>query len=237
MHCSTKAIPSFCGPPNGCKLRTGTKAANSPYCAEPEGRLERAAASDTATYKLAVKNTITDSTYSLHFYDHRPDKNTHFQAELRRDAFTPTWQSQLNAQWFAKLRQGWTDKWFAELGRYNQITRKNNAILEIKLAPDKFHVIFNRHPDASPSEAFLPRPVPNFTEAETTKYFSKDLAPILFNLADAPAAGAVTMAGNKHALVFTYETSVGQFEIAVPTLDDETGNRDGTLFYAADRKL
>jgi hypothetical protein len=47
----------------------------------------------------------------------------------------------------------------------------------------------------------------------------------------------VAIAGNKYALVFTYETPIGQFEIAVPAFDEVSKNRDRTLFYAADRKL
>jgi hypothetical protein len=36
--------------------------------------------------------------------------------------------------------------------------------------------------------------------------------------------------------VFTYETPIGQFEIAVPTLDEAGEKRDSTLFYAPDRR-
>jgi hypothetical protein len=203
--------------------------------AEPELRLER---TEAGLYKLIVKSAITDSTEILQFYRHSPDANVaHYQAEFRRDAFEPTWRTGVPAEWFATLRQVWTDKWFAELGRFNQITRKNNAVLEVKVEADKFHVIFNRDSDASASETIaFPREIPGLAGPETTTYFSKDLAPILFNLADAQVSGAVTMSGNEHALVFTYDTSVGQFEIAVPTLDEAGENRDSTLFCAPDRR-
>jgi hypothetical protein len=203
--------------------------------ADPELGLLRA---ETGLYKLVVTSEITDSTELLQFYRHSPDTNvTHYQADFGREAFEPTWRTTVPAQWFATLRQVWTDKWFAELGRFNQITRKNNAVLEVKATNDEFRVVFNRHPDASASEAVeFPQPGPNLTEPHTARYLSKDLGPILFNLADAPVSGAVTMAGNDHALVFTYETPIGQFEIAVPTLDEAGENRDSTLFYASDRR-
>jgi hypothetical protein len=207
--------------------------------AEAENRFEGPAANsdEKSTYKLAVKNTITESTKFLHFYDHRSNNVTHYQAEFRRDAFSPTWLTQVSGPWFANLRQEWTDRWFAELGRYNQITRKHNAVLELKVTADELRLVFNRHPDTSASEIFeFATQIPDLLEPETTAYLSKDLAPILFNLADAPVSGPVAMAGNKHAFVFTYETAVGQFEIAVPTFDEAGEERDGTLFYAADRK-
>ncbi len=205
--------------------------------AEPEFRLERATKLEAAAYKLTVKNAITGSTKHLHFYLHSPDNVTHHQAEFRREAFEPTWRAEVSGEWFGNVRQEWGDKWFAELGRYNQITRKNNAVLQLKVTDNEFHVIFNRHPDASASEVFeFPKQIRIFAQPQTTTYLSKDLAPILFNLADAPASGPVTVAGNNHAIVFTYNTSVGQFEIAVPTLDGTGKHRDSTLFYAADRK-
>jgi hypothetical protein len=204
--------------------------------AETEDRLALASEAETATYKLVVKSPIANTTKVLHFYDHNPAKVTHFQAEFRRDAFIPAWRAELDARWFADLRQRWGDPWFAGLGRYNQITRPHNAVLALSVRADALQVTFNRHPDASASETFaFPKPIPDFTSAEQTTYLSKDVAPILFNLADAPANGIVMMEGNKHAIVFTYETAIGQIEIAVPTFNEEDQQRDGTLFYAADR--
>src|SRR5260370_38519779 len=86
-------------------------------------------------------------------------------------------------------------------------------------------------------EAFeFPEPIKTLKPTKNAAYFSKDLAPILFNLADAHINGAVTMAGNTHAIVFQYVTTVGRFEIAVPTLAAKRKRRDGTLFYALDRQ-
>jgi hypothetical protein len=178
--------------------------------AEPELRLERA---ETGLYKLVVKSAITESTEILQFCRHSPDTNVaHYQADFRRDAFEPTWRTTVPAEWFASLRQVWTDKWFAELGRFNQITRKNNTVLEVKVEADGFNVIFNRDSDASASETIaLPGEISGLIGPETSRYFSKDLAPILFNLADAPMNGALMMAGNDHALSrASWERSVPQ---------------------------
>jgi len=45
---------------------------------------------------------------------------------------------------------------------------------------------------------------------------------------------AIRMAGNEHVLVFRYATSVGEFEVAVPTIDPKTQVRDHTLFRLID---
>ena len=142
-----------------------------------------------------------------------------------------------SSEWFAELRQVWADEWFAGLGRFNQILRPHNAVLELKVTAEKLYIIFNLHPKTSPFKTVrFPEPIKTLKGTQKTAYFSKDLAPILFNLADAHINGAVTMAGNAHAIVFRYATQVGKFEIAVPTLDAKRKHRDGTLFYALDKR-
>jgi hypothetical protein len=134
--------------------------------------------------------------------------------------------------WFGNLRHVWADRWFAELGRYNQIIRPHNATLGVRVTAEKLEIIYNRqkgHPP--PSESFpVPSPIKSVNEAQETVYFSKDLAPILFNLADADIKGSAAIEGNRHVLVFRYGTSVGEFEIAIPTLTEDQAQRDETLF-------
>jgi hypothetical protein len=206
--------------------------------AEPKQRLKAAATEERASYKLAVTNTVSGFTKFLHFYDHTPDKNiSHFQADFQRDKFEAEWSVKVGKEWFAVLRQVWADKWFAELGRFNQILRPHNAIMELKVAAKKLYVGFYLEENHLAMEEFdFPDPIKTVKQMKKTAYFSKDLAPILFNLADAHTNSSVTMAGNAHAIVFRYATTVGRFEIAVPTLDAKRKHRDGTLFYALDRR-
>ena len=205
--------------------------------AEPKQGLKAASKEERASYKLAVTNNVSGFTKFLHFYNHTPDKNRgHFQADFQRDKFKAEWSVKLGKAWFADLREVWADKWFAELGRFNQILRPQNAIMEFKVSSNKIYIVFNLHEGHSAIETLeLPEPIKMLKKANRTAYFSKDLAPILFNLADAHVNGAVTMAGNAHAVVFRYGTIVGKFEIAVPTLDAKRKHRDGTMFYPLDR--
>ena len=206
--------------------------------AEPKQRLKSAMEYDRASYKLPVSLSTSGFTKFLHFYDHTPDiKSTHYQADFKRAEFKADWSITLDSEWFAILRQNWADKWFAELGRFNQILRPHNVVLKLKVTPRKMYVYFNLQKKQSPMEAFeFPEPLQMLKRAQETAYFSKDLAPILFNLADAHIKGSVTMAGNAHAIVFRYATQVGKLEIAVPTLDAKRKHRDGALFYALDKR-
>jgi hypothetical protein len=82
-----------------------------------------------------------------------------------------------------------------------------------------------------PVESFpFPTPLKSFTKESTVSFLSKDLGPILFNLADAQISDQVTISGNRHALVLSYSTDLGEVEIAVPALQGK--ERDKTLFRA-----
>ena len=48
-------------------------------------------------------------------------------------------------------------------------------------------------------------------------HLSKDLAPVLYNLADANMNGSISVMGNSDAIVFSYANDIGEFQIAVPT--------------------
>jgi hypothetical protein len=191
---------------------------------------------EAATLVLEVTNGIEQEKKVLRFRPHNPgSKNMDYQADFKREEFQPDWNVILHPAWFSHVRQVWADRWFAGLGRYNQIIRSHNERLVLRVTAEKLEIIFNRQEGGhqSPSEAFaFPDPIePPPKLLQETTYFSKDIAPVLFNIADAEIDGAITMAGNKHAFVLRYQTRSGEFEIAVPTLNDDETARDETLFY------
>jgi len=96
------------------------------------------------------------------------------------------------------------------------------------VGPEKLSILFN-------SEHLVRRDF--VLQCETTgeheaTYRSEDLAPALIHLVDAVVLGEVTISGNVHAVVFNYATEVGQFEIAVPTVDEWSLPEGEGLFRA-----
>ena len=65
-----------------------------------------------------------------------------------------------------------------------------------------------------------------------TEHLSKDIAPVLFNLADVHSDGMIEVSGNDQALVFAYKNDLGTFKIAVPTAErkKKTAVRNSTAF-------
>jgi hypothetical protein len=189
-----------------------------------------------AKYKLPVINSVSAFQKFLHFYEIPQDDKTHYQAEFARGSFKPSWSVQVGQEFFSKLREGWADKWFAELGRYNQILRKHNSALQLRISKTGLTIIFNLVGPKPPSESFsFPSSLTSFGGVQDVCFLSKDLGPILSNLADARIDGKITFAGNSHVLVFNYSTAIGDFEIAIPTLVQ--GKRDASLFRVIGKKL
>lgn len=185
----------------------------------------------TSVRGLQVINRRTSKEKNLHFHPLNDESSGSFQAEFKRDTFVPDWSFEVAADWTSSIRRRWANNWFEGLGRHNQIKRRHNRRLKVIVSQREFTIIYNMDGTIHPKEVIqLPEGVNGASVETETLYFSKDLGPVLFNLADALIEGPLTIAGNSHALVFRYSTGIGEFEIAVPTLvhDDQ---RDGSLFY------
>jgi hypothetical protein len=201
--------------------------------AEPRDALQPPSPeAEAAAYELAVTSTLPQFGSTLSFdRATAANGNTPYQAEFKRDAFEADWTVSLPGQWFADLRQAWADPWFAGLGKHNQITRQHNSTLLLKVDSNSLRIGFNIGEDSFAAACFrFPSSVSVTDDEQDTSYASWDLAPVLLNLADAPVIGDIWMAGNAEAIVFRYATAVGDFEVAVPTLEGRVAPME--LFYA-----
>jgi hypothetical protein len=182
-----------------------------------------------AGHELLVRNFLSGQRHTLRLRGN--NDQTFRRPDFKRGDFTPLWQAQLSSEWFAELDEVWTSKWFAGLGRHNQILRPHNATLLLRVTARDLTMAFNRSADHSASETIeFPSPLGGVERVHESAYFSKDLAPVLYRLAKAKLVGPVTMSGNEHVLVFRYTMRSGSFEIAVPTLDASEKHRQTALF-------
>lgn len=182
--------------------------------------LEKAGTKETADFVLKIKNRITGKPHQLHFYKAAATSATRYQADFARDKFRSVWSVKLNPGWFAELRQGWLDPWFAGLGLHNQIIRPANATLRLSITREQVEIFYNLGGANPPSfKHRLPSSMSAFEAATSTRYLSKDLAPVLLDIADAAVDGDVTVMGDEHVLVFQYATASGEMQTAIPTLN------------------
>ena len=190
---------------------------------KPEVNLKRSDASAKYSYELLLDNGITGSPQVLHFYDAKLKAGmlTGFQADFAFDSWKPNWSFRAEPVWFGKLREEMLDKWFTKLGSGTQPNRSNNRIMKAVVTGDSFGLVFNISDEARAPihRRQVQVKIKSGKATQTTSHLSKDIAPVLYNLADLNTTGPIEVSGNDQALVVSYRNDVGSFKIAVPTAE------------------
>lgn len=196
--------------------------------ASPQSSLQRVE-DQIYIYKLAVANKYTKHKKDFHFYERgRTTDNAVLkqQTEFHFFEFKSAWDFQVSVEWFESLRADWLDEWFTTLGRNTQLKRFNNSIFSLKITPIAIGITYNID-ETGIAPSFKISTKVNFTkEQKEAALFvrSKDLAPVLYNIPDLAVEGCILVSGNDDAIVFEFNTSVGEYKIAVPTFEKKLAN-------------
>jgi hypothetical protein len=191
--------------------------------AKPEASLKRSSPEQKFSYELSLDNGVTGKPQVLHFYDAKLKAGmlTGFQADFDFDAWKPNWSFRADPLWFGKLREAMIDEWFASFGAGKQLNRPSNTIMRAIVTAKGFGLMFNIHDEeAAPvRKRDTDVTIKRGKATQTTSHLSKDIAPVLYNLADVHCNGSIEVSGNEQALVFSYKNDLGAFKIAVPTAE------------------
>ena len=188
--------------------------------ASPSKELRRSNKTEKFRYELALTNKHRKKPLTLHFYDTKPYAGslTGFQADFDFSAFKPIWQFKADANWFGKFREKMLDQWFSVFGGGNRPNRPNNRHMEINITSARFRLLFNISEHGSaPADMAVNAKLHGNIKNFKNMHLSKDIAPVLYNLADVVTNGMIQVRGNADATVFEYENDLGLFKIAVPT--------------------
>lgn len=187
--------------------------------ATPEITLKRSKKTEKFCYELALTNKHAKRPLTLHFYDTKPyaGSMTGFQADFDFTSFKPIWTFSVEPHWFGAFREKMLDKWFTQLGSGNRPNRANNRHMEVTVTVSEFELLFNIS-DYGKANDRMPANISfsNKSDKLSTCYLSKDIGPVLFNLADVVCNKQIEVKGNEDAIVFEYENDIGRFHIAVP---------------------
>ena len=204
--------------------------------ASPQTGLKRSSADAKYTYELVLENGLGNKPQTLHFYDAKQKAGmlTGFQAGFDFEAWRPDWSFRVQPVWFGKLREQMLDEWFSSLGTGKQPNRPNNLIMQAVVTAKSFGLVFNIHDEKLAPEHKQVVDVKLKTAKRThrTQHLSKDIGPVLFNLADVHSDGMIEVSGSDQALVFAYKNDLGSFKIAVPTAErkKKSAVRSSTAF-------
>ena len=158
----------------------------------------------------------------LHFYEQgRANNNTitNHQGDFNWAAFKATWKTKIDVNWLLKMRAEFLDEWFSKLGKSTQIARDNNYVFTLDFTDKKLTTKFNiGKTGGSASRPFdLITSLPKGEKSLSLSLRSKDIAPILYNLADTAVTGSIAISGNEQAVLIEFGTDMGRYQIAIPT--------------------
>lgn len=178
-------------------------------------------------YKMTVKNKVIHKQRDFHFYDYY---RSEIKSKMKQqtifdfDAYFSDWSGSVDVVWFEELRAIWLDEWFTKLGRYTQLKRENNLHFNLSISSKKIKFTYNIDKTGlAPFQSMKTSIKLNDNIKEyTAKFRSKELAPVLYNIADLEIKGKVKISGNDDALVFEFNTDVGSYKIAVPAIISKT---------------
>lgn len=193
---------------------------------KPSDRL-KAISGKPHCHELTIQDHALGKVRKLQFYPigHKQTETEEgWQTDFDVGSFQPEWKAEVDAGWFAKLRAEHLDEWFSTLGRDKQIKRKNNQLFEVSVNREQFIIRYNI--DATGNAPTHAMPVCASLEGDADSWKcsvrSKDLAPVLFNLADVALLGMAEISVNGEALVVKFKTAMGEYVIAVPIVSQTT---------------
>ena len=167
---------------------------------------------------LHLKRQHEQQPRALSFYDTWRDAGAvlGFQPTFDFSAWKPAWQVEVEPVWFGQLREKLLDGWFASFGGGTQLARATNQAMRLSLDGKQLVIGFNFDPKQDAAGPAASMPFPTGHDASWL-HLSRDIAPTLYNIADAEIVGKATLSGNEDAVVISYSTAVAAFSIAVPT--------------------
>lgn len=189
----------------------------------PSKSLEKADETDKFVYKMLIENPYTNEpSKTLHFYEQgrKQDNPTVMkQTDFQFNEFKSLARFTVDLDWLEQLRASFLDEWFTRLGKNTQLKRENNFFFELMITKDTMRIKFNIDKTKNaPKEA--PKIKVSFVSPQTKSIMfrvrSKDIAPVLYNLADMPIHGKVDISVGDDAMVIAFKTDMGDFKIAVP---------------------
>lgn len=172
---------------------------------------------------LELENTGTGETQRLYFYEKgraRDNATNNWQGSINTATFKADWSASVDTGFFETLRDQHLDRWFATLGKNTQLNRENNRATQLVITADQLTLDFNQQTLGETPVVTLPI-VAKLHKTATSLVYSfrqKDLAPVLFNLADTAATSTINIEGNADAMLITFCTNVAAYVIAVPTI-------------------
>jgi hypothetical protein len=172
-----------------------------------------------ASHKLVVENRLLRSRRAIYFYAlDTVGEYSRAQADVNAEyAEVAQWTATVDKLWIENLYVGFVGAWLTELGEH--ITRPKHKTIFIELG--RTQLMFKHYGVGknltTPSQTFSIASVDKTSKPIKPMFLTKDLMPVLANLAAADIVGNVKIAANEDLLTLSYKTALATYTVSVPT--------------------
>lgn len=166
---------------------------------------------------ILVQNAVTGDQHKFTFADNAADNGC---ADFDFDQHVPDWTAHLDRRAIDMLGSMMLNTYFTTLGKANQVTRQNNKEWEVRLAKDSISFAHNTDTtDLCEVDTVAASVVfaANKTNA-SCKVRTKDFGAALYRTVGLPLTAGVEISGNSQAVVLRFDTVLGNYSVAVPTI-------------------
>lgn len=172
-----------------------------------------------ASYKLEIKNTVTNKIRNIYFYKYSElHEGNRFQSDINKQSIGKfIWSATANREWLENLNNVFTSRWLSALG--NQINRKHYKQFRLNLSRREFSISYDGVRDSfDKTESAINLPLVKATSKPLKiLLMSKDVLTVFNALSNNDDISSVVISVNENVMEFKYKTSLGQYEIYLPT--------------------
>ena len=186
-----------------------------------------------ASHRLIVENKLLKSRRAVYFYGlDTVGEQSRAQADVNAAYAEPAlWTASVDKFWIENLYAVFVGRWLNEFGGH--ITRAPRKTVRVELG--RTQLVFKHYGEkenlTTASKAFEIANVGKGSKPIKPIFLTKDLLPVLGNLAATDLVGNVKIAVNEDVLTLSYKTDLAVYTISVPTCTPNA-KRKGAAFAA-----
>jgi hypothetical protein len=186
-----------------------------------------------ASHKLVLENKLLHSRRAIYFYAlDTVGEHSRAQADVNSDYAEPAlWTASVDKLWLENLYVGFVGGWLDAYGVH--ITRPKYKTLRVEMG--RTQIVFKHTGErgnlTTASKVFDVKTVGKASKPIKPMFLTKDLMPVLANLATIDIVGNVKIATNEELLTLTYKTALASYSVSIPTCT--TGAIRNTAAFSA----
>jgi len=186
-----------------------------------------------ASHKLVLENKLLRSRRAIYFYAlDTVNESSRAQADVNAEYVEAAiWTATLDKLWIENLYVGFVGSWLTEYGEH--ITRPKHKTIKVEFG--RTQIVFKHYGErgnlTTSSKPFDIANVANGSKQIKPLFLTKDLMPVLANLAAADIIGNVKIAVNEDVLTLAYKTALANYTVSVPTCT-ASAKRNSAAFAA-----